>query len=51
MQSTVKRLMPLFLFIFAFFFSFDAFHGGLHSAVHGEKVDAFFFFFLINFFI
>jgi len=39
--------MPLFLFIFAFF-SFYAFQGGLHSAVHGEKADAFF---LINFFI
>jgi hypothetical protein len=44
----VKRLMPLFLFLFAFF-SFYAFHGGLHSAVHGEKADVFFF--LIKFFI
>jgi hypothetical protein len=42
--------MLLFLFIFTFF-SFYAFHGGLHSAVHGEKADAFFFFFLINVFI
>jgi hypothetical protein len=44
MHSTVKRLMPLFLFIFAFF-SFYPFHGGLYSAIHGEKADAFFFFF------
>jgi hypothetical protein len=41
--------MHLFLFIFVLFF-FYAFHGGLHSAVHGEKADAFFFF-LINIFI
>jgi hypothetical protein len=34
----VKRPMPLFLFIFAFF-SFYAFHGRLHS----KKADAFFF--------
>jgi hypothetical protein len=34
----------VFIFIyFCFFFSFYAFHGGLHSAGHGEKADAFFF--------
>jgi len=44
MQSTVKRLMSLVFFCF-----FYTFHCGLHSAVHGEKADAFFFFFLINF--
>jgi len=45
MQSTVKRMM--LLFIFFLFFSFYAFHCGLHSAVHGEKANAFLF--LINF--
>jgi len=50
MQSTVKRLMPLFLFFFAFFF-FLYLSPWTTSAVHGEKADAFFFFFLINFFI
>jgi hypothetical protein len=44
MQSTVKRLKPL---VFAFFFY--AFHGGLHSAVLGEKADGVALF-LINFF-
>jgi hypothetical protein len=49
MQSTVEKLKLLvFVFFFAFFY---AFHYGLHSVVHGEKADAFFFFFLINFFI
>jgi hypothetical protein len=28
-----------------FFFVFMPFHGGLHSAVHGEKAETFFFFF------
>jgi len=37
-------------FIIIFFAFFYAFHRGLHSAVHGKKTDAFFFFFLINFF-
>jgi hypothetical protein len=45
MQFTVKRLMPLVFFFV--FFSFYAFHCGLHNAVHGEKADTFFF--LINF--
>jgi hypothetical protein len=31
-----------FIFIYFSFFSFYAFHGGLHSAVHGKKADAFF---------
>jgi hypothetical protein len=31
-----------FSFFFLLFYSFYAFHGGLHNAVHGEKVDAFF---------
>jgi len=44
MQSTVKRLMPLV------FFSFYAFHCGLHSAIYGEKADAFFFSFYLIFF-
>ena len=35
-----KKLMPL---VFFSFFSFYTFHYGLHSAIHGEKVDAFFF--------
>jgi len=36
---------------FSFFFTFFyAFHCGLHSTVHGENVNAFFFF-LINFFL
>jgi hypothetical protein len=38
------------MLLFLLFFSFYAFHGGMHSAVHGEKADAFFFF-LINVFI
>jgi len=32
------------------FFSFYVFQCGLHSAIHGEKVDVFFFF-LINFYL
>ena len=43
----MKRLMPLVFFLF--FFSFYAFHCGLHSAVHGEKADAYVFF-LFNYF-
>jgi len=50
MQFTVKRLKPL-IFIFIFLLFFYAFHCGLHSAVHGEKADAFFVLFLINFFL
>jgi hypothetical protein len=34
--------MPL-IFFFFFFLPFYAFDRGLHTAVHGEKVDAFFF--------
>jgi hypothetical protein len=39
MQSTGEKADD-----FSFCFSFYAFHGGLHSAVHDEKADAFFFF-------